>query len=501
MSRAPQPRCGAVGTRGDSPGRRVRQIMLTRRNGRGEPGPSSGGGEDEEASEGLYREHDEEWEDKELGRDEVDETQPYKVHIVYRHEIIASGVQTVADAGVAYGLTLGMQNEGFQEHVLRSLRAVWSPLTGVSHEARIAECVLQGDATGPSHGSSSRLILPRACQSFPRHGTADTRFDLHDGVGWNLVFRQMTDGSLLQKGEWQHGTRADRDNPKATYSRLHELEDYRNADGKFTLALVMQGAVATQPFTNVWRQASNPVGSSSASSPSTASCTGAFECARAHSDEEQSSPEHSVLGYQALSVEDDSFGWGGLRRSSSPGALLDGSVDLDRMSRQCAARARPGSASTGRPIIGYLLRPSCPLTSGLVHSSPRAAAQPCRARRRTLAARGWRALERSHTLVACTRTMVSAGWTVMARSLRRRQEACAPGASTGPMAAPAAFSALVRRDCRRKNTSRWWSLWWVPQGKALKSASPRRRGKCGCTPAVTTVLWSAASLCAGATRE
>ena len=391
-----------VATRGDSPGRGCLQIMLTRRNVRGEPGPSPGSGGNEDASEALYREQDEEWEDTELGRDDVDEAQPYKVHIVYQHEILASGVQTVADAGVAYGL-MG----GIEEHVLRSLRAVWSPLTGVSHEARIAECVLQGDAAGPNHGSSSRRILPRACRSFPRHATADTRFDLHDGVGWNLVFRQENGGSLLQKGEWEQGSQGDRENPKATYSRLSQLEDYRNADGKLTLALVMQGTLERQPFTNVWRQTSNPVDftSPSPSSLSSASCTGAFECGRSHSDQEHSDQEHSVLGYQALSIEDDSYGWGGLRASKSRGALLDGSIDLDHISRQCSARERSGSHRTERPIIGYVHRPPLPLS---LRPGQRVPSRVCTTlpRARSGVVR-WKAL--TNPLGACAQSCVGVG--------------------------------------------------------------------------------------------
>jgi hypothetical protein len=82
-----------------------------------------------------------------------------------------------------------------------------------------------------------------------------------------------------------------------TYSQLAELESYRKVDGTFEFKLVWPHREG--PNSQQWRQSSNPV-------------------RQAH-----------VAGYAEVDVNFRGKGWGGLARSSSANALLDGSPDED----------------------------------------------------------------------------------------------------------------------------------------------------------------------------
>lgn len=63
-------------------------------------------------------------------------------------------MQTVVNAAVAYGIS-HTDNQG---ETLQSLRMVWSRKDGVSHVARIAGCVLQGDAPSNVRPNSEASI-------------------------------------------------------------------------------------------------------------------------------------------------------------------------------------------------------------------------------------------------------------------------------------------------------------------------------------------------------
>jgi hypothetical protein len=111
------------------------------------------------------------------------------------------------------------------------------------------------------------------------------------GGGWRLLIRQTAPKVRSKDGWKSYNTRYVGD---PNYSILDTLDDsMKGGDGKFLFKL--KWPQHGTPNTQVWRQSSNPMSSS------------------------------SVSGYEAVELASTNNGWGGVALSSSGSALLDGS--------------------------------------------------------------------------------------------------------------------------------------------------------------------------------
>jgi hypothetical protein len=106
-----------------------------------------------------------------------------------------------------------------------------------------------------------------------------------------LLYRQ-TAGTYQSKADWLSHNANVPSSPN--FSRLDQLEAYRARDGKFTFKLLWPQKQGTN--FNQWRQSTNPVESD------------------------------AVEGYDAIEVNFEASGWGGLQRSAREEALLDGCI-------------------------------------------------------------------------------------------------------------------------------------------------------------------------------
>ncbi|MEM9455121.1 MAG: sulfatase-like hydrolase/transferase [Myxococcota bacterium] len=112
---------------------------------------------------------------------------------------------------------------------------------------------------------------------------------------WTLVFKHDVSGGFFS-GDAEALQTNDNADPAsvAKYSRLHELEDMRGADGKLHFRLVYPGVPGQ---VNEWKQSSNPA-----------------------------TTTERVDGYEAVDISWTDNHWGGLARSSRAETFIDGSV-------------------------------------------------------------------------------------------------------------------------------------------------------------------------------
>jgi len=112
-------------------------------------------------------------------------------------------------------------------------------------------------------------------------------------VAWILVYKQ-TVPFVAPVTSWLHmGSPTD-----PNYSILDQLEQYRSHDGKFKFKIKWPNRSGNN--SNIWKQSSNPV---------------------------TSNPGAPVTGYEAIDVKFKGHHWGGLERSTTDVAFLDGSTN------------------------------------------------------------------------------------------------------------------------------------------------------------------------------